>query len=197
MKWQVRNAVENLFEVEDPKALDVKSDHLEMDLEVEINGVEFFGKVDRYTADGIHRVTDYKTGRAPGRFIDDKLVQPLLYALAFKLQYDIEVDEVELIYLNAKEVVRRPADPKLTVQMGDKLSTMREASMRDFAECAWDARPQVLCNYCVFQPACPARNPDAPQPGTSHSDEVLAASGSLQRNSGSYGNGNSPTLSGN
>ena len=93
MKHSVKEAIENLFKVENPPEVVVQPEHLEMELSVEINGVNFFGKVDRFTVDGVNRVTDYKTGKSPGKFIDDKLAQPYLYALGFKTQYDIDVDD--------------------------------------------------------------------------------------------------------
>jgi putative RecB family exonuclease len=177
----VLEAVENLFQMEDPASLVVEPEHLEMQLDVEINGVHFFGRVDRFTTDGVNRVTDYKTGKGPGRFVDDKLRQPYLYALAFKSQYDIDVQEVELIFLNAREVVRRPADPAQVVAMGESLATMRAESLRDFSSSVWGARLQPLCDYCAFQQVCPARNLDAPKPGTAASDTLLAEAGLSQR----------------
>ena len=181
VKHQIRDAVESLFEVETPHELNVLPEHLEMDLNVEINGVNFTGKVDRFTSNEVNRVTDYKTGRSPGKYVNDKLAQPYLYALAFKLQYDIEVDELELIYLNAKEVVRRDNDQAVMISMGDKLAVMSTDSQRDFAENAWDAKVQRLCDYCAFQEVCPARNPNAAKPGSTESDSALREMGLTQR----------------
>lgn len=181
MRQTIREAIENLFIVEKPHELVVNPDHLEMELNVEMNGVNFFGKVDRYTEDGINRVSDYKTGKSPGKFVDDKLCQPYMYALAFKLQHNIDVQEVELIYLNAREVVRREVDPAIMLSQGEKLAKMRAGSEKDISEVAWDARPQRLCDWCSFQEACPARNPDAPQPGTIASDDLLKKAGLIQR----------------
>ena len=181
MKQLIREAVENLFQVESPTEVVVQPEHLEMELAVEINGVNFFGKVDRFTCDGTNRVTDYKTGRSPGKYVDDKLAQPYLYSLAFRLQHDIEVDEVELIFLNAKEVVRRPKDEGIMLSLGEKLAVMRSDSERDASASAWAARPQRLCDYCKFQPVCPAITPDAHTPGSPESDALLAASGNFLR----------------
>lgn len=181
MKHSVKEAIENLFKVEDPKQVVVQPEHIEMELNVEINGVNFFGKVDRFTVDGINRVTDYKTGKSPGKFIDDKLAQPYLYALGFKTQHDIDVDEVELIFLNAQEVVRRPADSGLVLAQGEKLAQMRTDSEFDVANSSWEARVSRLCDYCAFQRVCPARTPDAPIPGSPQSDTQLAEAGLLHK----------------
>ena len=181
MKHSVKEAIENLFKVEDPKQVVVQPEHIEMELNVEINGVNFFGKVDRFTVDGINRVTDYKTGKSPGKFIDDKLAQPYLYALGFKTQHDIDVDEVELIFLNAQEVVRRPADSGLVLAQGEKLAQMRTDSEFDVANSSWEARVSRLCDYCAFQRVCPARTPDAPKPGSPQSDTQLAEAGLLHK----------------
>jgi putative RecB family exonuclease len=181
LRQSVREAVENLFVVENPRELEVRPENLELELSVEMNGVNFFGKVDRYTDAGINRVSDYKTGKSPGKYVDDKLAQPYMYALAFKLQHDIDVQEVELIYLNAREVVRREVDLDIMMAQGEKLAKMRAGSEMDIKDSAWDAKPQRLCDWCKFQEACPARNPDAPQPGTIASDDVLKKIGLFQR----------------
>jgi len=181
MKYSVKEAIENLFKVENPPEVVVQPEHLEMELSVEINGVNFFGKVDRFTVDGVNRVTDYKTGKSPGKFVDDKLAQPYLYALGFKTQYDIDVDEVELIFLNAQEVVRRPVDSGLVVSQGEKLAQMRAGSESDVQNSSWEARVSRLCDYCAFERVCPARTPEAPVPGSTECDTKLSDAGLLHK----------------
>lgn len=187
MKHKVNEAVENLFEIENPHELVVQPEHLEMELEVEINGVLFFGKVDRFTQDGTARVTDYKTGKLfrphndPDRYIESKFDQPYLYALAFKTLHDIDIEEVELIFLHGKEVLRRPVDRSQTVRLGEDLATMHEQSHLALAESAWVAKRSSLCSYCAFRPACPLETPDAPTPGTPDSDAILRQVGLTQR----------------
>ena len=181
VKQQIMVAVQNLFTVEDPTTVVVQPEHLEMELDVEIGGVKFTGKVDRLTVDGGNRVTDYKTGRSPGKYVNDKLSQPFLYALAFREQFGMEVDEVELIYLHAKETVRRDNDVAVMEAMGGKLVDMRAGAERDLASSSWTATPQRLCDWCAFQVACPARNAAAPTPGSPESDALLAQQNLLQR----------------
>lgn len=181
MKQNVKDAIEGLFKVEDPTELVVQPEHLEMELNVEINGVNFFGKVDRFTQNEVTRVTDYKTGKSPGKFVDDKLAQPYLYALGYKAQHDIDVEEVELIFLNAHEVVRRPADWGLVTKVGETLAVMRAESEASIANSAWDAKVSKLCDYCAFQQVCPARNPDATIPGGSDCDTKLSTAGLLHK----------------
>jgi len=181
MKQNVREAVENLFTIESPPEIVVLPEHLEMKLRVEINGVEFTGTVDRFTQDGIKRVSDYKTGKSPGRFLDGKLIQTYLYALAFKTQFEIDVDEVELIFLNSKESFRRPAEVELLEDAGTQLANMHEDSKKDLLDVAWDAKISKLCDYCAFQKVCPAKTVDAPKPGSSSSDAILAGAGLLRK----------------
>lgn len=181
MKQSVRDAVEGLFALEDPTTLVVLPEHLEMELNVDINGVNFFGKVDRFTQDGVNRVSDYKTGKSPGKFVDDKLAQPYLYALGYKLQHDIDVDEVELIFLNAKEIHRRPVELGLVTKAGEDLAIMRAESEKSLANSTWDAKVSRLCDYCAFQEVCPARNPAATIPGGTACDEKLSTTGLLHK----------------
>ena len=181
MKANVKEAVENLFKLENPSELVVAPEHLEMELEVEIDGVKFFGKVDRFTVDGVNRVTDYKTGKNPGRYIDDKLKQPYLYALAFKIQHDIDVDEVELIFLNAKHIEKRPVDFSIAEAMGVSLVKMRADAELSVSSSAWDARPGKLCSYCIFEAVCPVVTTDAAKPGSIESDNALIQLGLTRR----------------
>ena len=183
MKTSVREAVVNLFDLEDPMNIMVQPEHLEMNLRVPINGVEFTGTVDRFTQDGLNRVSDYKTGRGPGRFLEKRLTQPFLYALAFKTQHDIDVQEVELIYLNAKEVHRISVDVKNMDDAGQQLVTMSDGSKTDFANSSWEAKTGPLCDYCAFRQVCPAVNigTTSAMPGSDESNSLLASAGLLQK----------------
>ncbi|CAB4847049.1 unannotated protein [freshwater metagenome] len=104
-----------------------------------------------------------------------------MYALGFKTQHDIDVDEVELIFLNAKEVVRRPADSGLVIAQGEKLAQMRAGSESDVASSSWEARVSRLCDYCAFERVCPARTPEAPIPGSTDCDTQLTSAGLLHK----------------
>lgn len=178
MKRKVVEALEGLFEVEEPHTLSVLPEHLEMELDVEVNGVPFFGKVDRLTVDGVNRVSDYKTGKASrGDFLEAKFDQPFLYALAFKLQYDLDISEVELIFLNEKVAHKRPVDPTRTEAMGEKLASMRANSIRDFESAEWGYIPARLCDWCAFKPVCPAFDASAPTPGSSDCAQLLLEKG--------------------
>ena len=88
---------------------------------------------------------------------------------------------MELIFLNAQEVVRRPADSGLVIAQGEKLAQMRAGSESDVASSSWEARVSRLCDYCAFQQVCPARTPDAPIPGSMQSDAKLAEAGLLHK----------------
>ena len=187
MKQKVNEAITNLFNIENPQELVVHPDHLEMALEVEINGVLFFGKVDRFTQDGTVRVTDYKTGRVfrpkndPDRYVEGKFDQTYLYALAFKTLHDIDIEEVELIFLHGNEAIQRPVTESHTVRLGEELALMHAGSKDDVVQSAWVARRGSLCGSCSFAPACPLVTPDAPKPGTPESDTILRSVGLTQR----------------
>lgn len=175
MKFKVREAIENLFAIEDPTQLAVQPEHLEMNLRTSIEGVEFTGTVDRFTQTDVNRVSDYKTGKGPGKALDSKMTQPYLYALAFRLQHDIAVDEVELIFLNAKEVHRKPVEDAYLESAAGQLVQMREESQRDFSESAWDAKINRFCDWCAFKSVCPAygQNANGVTPGSVECDQVL------------------------
>ena len=80
-RWKAWQAIEGLWALEDPKAVDVRA--TEHDVEADLGGVPFRGIVDRLDEEGDGLVTDYKSGKAPSaRFRRGRLDQVLLYAAA-------------------------------------------------------------------------------------------------------------------
>jgi hypothetical protein len=88
---------------------------------------------------------------------------------------------MELIFLNAEEVVRRPADSGLVISQGEKLAQMRAGSESDLESSSWEARVSRLCDWCSFSVVCPARTPDAPVPGSTECDTKLSDAGLLHK----------------
>lgn len=153
-KWTAWRAIEGLWDLEDPKTVDVVA--TETEVSVEIGGVPFVGFIDRVEAgeDGLV-VSDYKSGRAPGRkFSQDRLEQVLLYAAALaelhgkiparaRLMYlGQRIDEIEVTAENIEQVTQRLADTWEELQ--------ERSGTGDFPP-----RPGPLCGWCAFARHCP------------------------------------------
>lgn len=80
-KWAAWRAIEGLWDIEEPQAVEVID--TETEVSGKIGGVPFIGHIDRVEVgpDGLI-VSDYKSGRAPGRRISEDLDQVLLCAAA-------------------------------------------------------------------------------------------------------------------
>ena len=153
-KWTAWRAIEGLWDLEDPTTVEVVD--TETEVSVEIGGVPFIGYIDRVDAgsDGLV-ISDYKSGRAPGRrFFKDRLEQVLLYAAALaemqgtlparaRLMYlGQRIDETQVTAENIRDVTQRLAD------------TWEELLQRsDTGEFPPETGP--LCGWCAFVRHCP------------------------------------------
>ncbi len=153
-KWTAWRAIEGLWDLEDPKTVELID--TETEVSVEIGGVPFIGYIDRVegTADGVV-ISDYKSGRAPGRkFSEDRLEQVLLYAAALaelqgalparaRLMYlGQRIDETQVTAENLQEVTQRLADT------WDELLQRSESG-------EFPPEPGPLCGWCAFVRHCP------------------------------------------
>ena len=165
-------ALQVYWQIEDPTTVDVLG--LETPLGPQLGDVPFSGYADRLaaTATGV-RVTDYKTGAAKPRYFGPYFRQQYLYAAA--LEADHDVTEIELLFLGDGRRVRRPVYPAaLARAVGDLTDSAEQAQvMADSG--VWTARQSPLCGWCSFEKVCPLRTSRAPLPGSSASNDRLAA----------------------
>lgn len=153
-KWTAWRAIEGLWDLEDPKTVELID--TETEVSVEIGGVPFIGYIDRVegTSDGVV-ISDYKSGRAPGRkFSKDRLEQVLLYAAALaelqgalparaRLMYlGQRIDETQVTAENLRDVTQRLADT------WDELLQRTETG-------EFPPEPGPLCGWCAFVRHCP------------------------------------------
>jgi putative RecB family exonuclease len=177
---RAKSSVENLYLLETPTALAIDPADLEAPVDADVDGVQFGGRIDRRTRNGIVRVTDYKSGRRPApAYLGKALRQLYLYASALRAVGD-PVDEVELLYVAVNARVRRPVFTAILDDTVRLLTRMRLSSEADLARSAWEARTGPLCRFCGFKPACPMFR-SAPTPGSPDSDAVLDSRGLTRR----------------
>ena len=153
-KWAAWRAIEGLWDLEDPKTVDVVA--TETEVAVEIGGVPFVGFIDRVEegADGLV-VSDYKSGRAPGRkFSESRLEQVLLYAAALAEIHGTLPARARLMYLGQRTdeaTVTAENIADVTRRLADTWAELLERSETgDFPP-----QPGPLCGWCAFVRHCP------------------------------------------
>ena len=153
-KWTAWRAIEGLWDLEDPKTVDIIA--TETEVSVEIGGVPFVGYIDRVEAgsDGLV-VSDYKSGRAPGRrFAEGRLEQVLLYAAALAEIHGTAPARARLMYLGQRideTTVTADAISEVTRRLVETWEELQERS----ASGDFPPRPGPLCGWCAFVRHCP------------------------------------------
>lgn len=153
-KWAAWRAIEGLWDLEDPKTVDIVA--TETEVSTEIGGVPFVGYIDRVEedSDGLV-VSDYKSGRAPGRkFSEARLEQVLLYAAALAEIHGTAPVRARLMYLGQRideTAVTADAIAEVTRRL---VETWEELQKRS-ATGDFPPRPGPLCGWCAFARHCP------------------------------------------
>lgn len=174
------DALDGLFEIEDPRRVTVGADGLEVWVSATLYGAPVRGRIDRiYDASGAEVVADYKTGRVPPpRYTQKAFFGLWTYAAALAAS-DPEhrlADRIELLYLIGRERLARPVLRDVALDHAKGLARIWRQVL-DRVECgAVTARRSKLCDWCAFQPACPAFE-NVPRVGSAAHDDLLAARG--------------------
>jgi putative RecB family exonuclease len=154
---QAAELVRRYFQLEDPGA--VRPIGLELHISVQLGSLTLRGIIDRLEldADGGLVVTDYKTGTAPKEgFEQDRMGGVHFYSLLCERLLDRRPARVQLMYLSTPEVISMvPSEQSVTAverRATALWSAVERACERD------DFRPRRgrLCDWCTFQPYCPA-----------------------------------------
>jgi putative RecB family exonuclease len=158
-----RDLVANYFLLEDPSRLEPAA--REERVEVVLDGLRLRGFVDRLDISpaGDIRVVDYKTGSIPREAFEAKaLFQMKFYALVLWQTRGVVPRQLRLIYLADVDTLSYQPDPEeLTRFLGTlrAIWTAIEAASRtgDFRP-----SPSRLCDWCSYQPLCPAKGGTLP-----------------------------------
>ena len=180
IKGKAEQCLDGLYALEDPTTLTVEAGHVETWVEAQLYGAPIRGRIDRMTADGVWRISDYKTGRVPAaRYVEKSLQGLFTYAAALAAGHpDKQLpDEVELLYLLGPRRIRRPVLRPYLLEHAGRLDTTWSSINASYASSTWHATTGPLCSYCDFAVACPVRNRSAPTPGSAASHEVLLTRG--------------------
>lgn len=145
------------FTLEDPRFLEpaAREERVELDLDA---GLRLGGIVDRIdiSAEGLVRVVDYKTGRAPGpQFEAQAMAQLKFYALVVWRTRGVIPTVLQLYYLADRSVLSySPTEHDLLVTER-RLVALWQAIAAAVERREFVARKGPLCRFCAHQSLCP------------------------------------------
>lgn len=154
-----RSLTASYFSLEQPHTLSPseREHHVEVQLD---SGLKIHGIVDRIerTPSGDVRISDYKTGKAPGeRWMDKYWFQMKFYALLLQKSEGVIARELRLIFLGNQRLERKaPTETELAAfetEVTDLSLKIRKAVETG----NFEPRVSKLCDWCAHQSLCPAK----------------------------------------
>jgi putative RecB family exonuclease len=157
--------LDHYYEIEDPNS--VRPAGVELDLELNIDGLQLRGIIDRLDVlpSGGFAVVDYKTGRAPRpEQSRSKLSGVHLYALLCEEILGQRPEAVRLLYLKDRVVISAEASDMSLRGVRQRAGAVWKAIVRACERSDFRPNPSVLCGWCSFRQHCPAfgGDPDSP-----------------------------------
>ncbi|MFN8035622.1 MAG: PD-(D/E)XK nuclease family protein [Acidimicrobiia bacterium] len=153
--------VRKYFLLEDPTK--VHAIGLELKLAATIGRLTLRGIIDRLDLDehGELVVTDYKTGAVPSELYENaRLGGVHIYALLCEKVFGRRPARVQLLYLSKPEaIIARPSEQSVK-GVERKTTAIWSAVERACATGDFRPNPGRLCDFCTFQPYCPAHGGD-------------------------------------
>jgi putative RecB family exonuclease len=195
IRVKAEQSLDGLYALEDPTQLVVHPDDVETWVEATLYGAPIRGRIDRMTADGVWRISDYKTGKVPAaRYVEKALQGLFTYAAALAASHPDKrlPDEVELLYLLGPTRIRRPVLRPYLLDHAGRLDTTWSSIETSYETSTWHATTGPLCNWCDFAKACPVRSRNAPVPGSPESHAILEAQGLTRSSSALPDTGKNP-----
>jgi putative RecB family exonuclease len=123
------------------------------------------GFVDRLdiAPNGLLRVVDYKTGKAPPPGYEEKtLFQMKFYALVLWKVRGVVPKRLQLLFLGNGEVLTYDPTEADLLAAERKIAAIWDA-IRQAAEAKkWEPKPSKLCGWCSFRELCPAQGGEEP-----------------------------------
>ena len=162
-----REVAERYFLIEDPRSLEPLERELHISLVIDEGNsrrdddrrIEIRGVIDRLdpAPGGGFVITDYKTGRAPPlRFADSSFFALKVYALMIQENHHRTPDLVRLLYLGNSEIHSLPVSPTQLRGVKKQIQALWWAIDRAISTGTFPTRKTRLCDWCSYQPICPA-----------------------------------------
>ncbi len=183
------DALDGLFELENPQRITVGPDGLEVWVSASLYDTPVRGRIDRlYDASGAYVVADYKSGRTPRPEYSRKAFFGLwTYAAALAAGNPDKVlpDRLELLYLIGRDRLTRPVLRDVALQHARELALIWRQVLQAAERGQVTARTGPLCGWCAFETACPARTRSAlPAVGGAEHAALLTDAGLTRRDRG-------------
>lgn len=161
--------VRNWFSIEDPNRFEPEG--RELRLMAEASGVNILGILDRVDkiadAEGNERwiISDYKSAAkvpaADDRFLDERFFGMEVYALLLYKTTGQVADALRLVFVSGdgpRSVRTKRCDMALINRIEARMAALWRGMRDDARAGAWACKTGPLCNWCDFQPICPAWN---------------------------------------
>lgn len=151
------DVLERYFTLEDPRRLEPAERELYVETLLD-SKLLLRGFVDRIDVapNGMIRVVDYKTGRAPGPgFEQQALFQMKFYALVLWRMRGVIPAMLQLVYLGSGELLRYVPDERDLVATERKVEAIWAAIQRAREAGDWRPSRSRLCGWCAHQALCP------------------------------------------
>jgi putative RecB family exonuclease len=153
-----RKVLERYFTIEDPSRLTPAERELYVETVLD-SKLLLRGFIDRLeiAPDGAVRISDYKSGRAPGPGFEAKaLFQMKFYALVtWRVRGEIP-RMLQLLYLGSGEVIRYQPDEADLLATERKVEAIWQAIQTADRTGDWRPSPSKLCSWCAHQSLCPS-----------------------------------------
>jgi putative RecB family exonuclease len=123
------------------------------------------GFVDRLdiAPNGLLRVVDYKTGKAPPPGYEEKtLFQMKFYALVLWKVRGVVPKRLQLLFLGNGEVLTYDPNEADLLAAERKIATIWSAIRKAAEAKKWEPKPSKLCGWCSFRELCPAQGGEQP-----------------------------------
>jgi putative RecB family exonuclease len=153
--------VRQYFELEDPNA--VRMIGTELRLEAKLGSLSLRGIIDRLELDddGELVVTDYKTGRAPGEFNEQRRLMGIhFYAFLCEQALGRRPARIQLLHLKEPVAITAVPSEQSIRALGVKTRAIWTAVEKACLTESFKPKPSRLCDWCSFQAYCPAKGGD-------------------------------------
>lgn len=158
-KWDAWRMVEGYFALENPGDIVPEPGGLERWVRGTIDNVPVRGIIDRLErspAGGLV-ISDYKTGKPPAKtYAKERLKAMQIYALLLEHETGERADVLRLLYLAGPTTVEGTVTDKVLHAAQDRIVRAWDGITTDCERGHFEARPNVLCDWCAAKPHCPA-----------------------------------------
>ena len=166
-QWMTQGAalLETYFRLEDPTSFNPAEREVLIEWTTD-EGIKLKGFVDRLDRanNGMTRVVDYKTGKAPREGFEAKaMFQMRFYALVLWRSTGVIPSLLQLLYLSGGgEILRYQPDEADLVATERKVKALWQAITAAYEQQSFRPNPSALCSWCTHKALCPAFGGELP-----------------------------------